>query len=691
LVSVIIVNYNVRDFILHALQSIKKALKNLDHEIIVVDNASVDGSPEFIKSQFPDVILIENEKNVGFAAANNIALKQAKGEYLVLINPDTLVQEDTFTSLMNFMKTHPDAGAATCKILNPDGSFSLDSRHSIPSPSTAIWKILGLSKIFPKNKIFGQYNLTYLDPDDTYPVDAISGSFMFIRREAFLDTGLLDEDFFMYCEDIDYCHRLNNTGWKIYYVPESNIIHYKGESTKKDNIDYVINFNKSLYLYFKKHFQSKYLGVFKWFILAGVSLRGLFIYIKNFIGRNFAALLDLIILNLVLFITFYVRFELKSGFEISEFFNRYIFVNLMASMSFLGTAYAIDLYRKLKYSIVEIFKTNLISFLLVASVTFFLNQLAFSRMVVLISFVICTITMIGWRIALRITNRDSQSTLSKSLFRRRVVIVGTDENTRRLLSKMRDQAKIGFDVIGIISEDEKKIGSEIAGFEIVASLNNLERYVKLESISQVIFSTHSLPYELIIKTISKIKNPRVEFKVVPENMEVIIGKSSVERLSDFNLVEIDYAIGKSFNRFSKRIFDILLSGIIITVTLPAWIIIKFLAKRKFNQVIIADQFGKPVKIVQSNESVGRGFKNFLLLQDAILKGNLSFVGAPIRLAKDKKPNFYYKPGLSGFLQIQSSNIRSEKESEQYELYYLKNQNFWLDLEILTLTLIKRFK
>jgi GT2 family glycosyltransferase len=192
-ISIIIVNYNVRDFIMHALQSIQRAIKNISHEIIVVDNASVDGSVEVIKSHFPSVILIENTKNVGFAAANNIALHQAKGVFLLLINPDTIVQEDTFSSLINFMERTPDAGAATCKILNPDGSFSVDCRHSIPTPMAAFWKLIGFSKLFPKNKIFGRYNLTYLDPEQMYPVDAISGSFMLIRRLAFQQVGYLQD------------------------------------------------------------------------------------------------------------------------------------------------------------------------------------------------------------------------------------------------------------------------------------------------------------------------------------------------------------------------------------------------------------------------------------------------------------------------------------------------------------------
>ena len=234
-ISVIIVNYNVREFLEQCLNSVQRALNNIPSEIIVIDNASVDGSVPVIRQRFPDVILIENKANKGFSAANNQGLEIARGQFIVLLNPDTVVQEDTFVKLLEFFEKTPDASAATCKILNPDGTFSVDCRHSIPTPLTAFWKVVGLSRIFPKSKIFGRYNLTYLDENSLYPVEAISGSFMMMRREIVKKVGKLDEDFFMYCEDIDYCHRINKAGGKIYYVPNSQIIHYKGESTKKNN------------------------------------------------------------------------------------------------------------------------------------------------------------------------------------------------------------------------------------------------------------------------------------------------------------------------------------------------------------------------------------------------------------------------------------------------------------------------
>lgn len=168
-ISVVIVNYNVKEYLEQALISLQRALTGISNEIFVVDNASIDGSVAHIRQRFPGVNIIESSENLGFGKANNLALAQVRGEFVVLINPDTVVQEDTFTALLDFFEQQPDAGAATCKIINPDGSFSIDCRHNIPTPIDAFWKVIGFSKLFPKSKIFARYHLTYLDTEQTYP------------------------------------------------------------------------------------------------------------------------------------------------------------------------------------------------------------------------------------------------------------------------------------------------------------------------------------------------------------------------------------------------------------------------------------------------------------------------------------------------------------------------------------------
>jgi len=687
--SIIIVNYNVRDFLMHTLESIRSAVSNIAHEIIIVDNASVDGSVEMVKNQFPDVKLIENHVNNGFAAANNQAMKVSSGKFIALINPDTVMQEDTFSSMLEFMEDHADAGAATCKILNPDGSFSVDSRHSIPTPMTAFWKQIGFHRLFPKSKIFGRYNLTYLDENEIYPVDAISGSFMFIRRKAFEEVGYLDEDYFMYCEDVDYCYRVKKAGWKIYYAPVSDIIHYKGESTKKNNLDYVLNFNKSLYIFYKKHFHKKYFFLFTWIILLGIFFRGVFVYSKNFLITHFSYILDLLLINVVIISTFIVRYQLKSGFTISDFMNQYIVINVLATAIFSGVAFSLDLYRKYKFSLIQIFKSNFTTFFILAALTFFLNQFAFSRMVVVISAFFSTILMVGWRLIVRKNWRGAQALLVQSVLQQRTLLVGTDEKTATLAEKINNYVRSGLNLIGLISLSSEEVGTKIKGVPVVTTLYKMKDYIQLEKITQIIFSTHSISYEKIIKTMSQIGNSGVDYKIVPQNLEVIIGKSSVERLTDYQLVDIDYAIGKAYNRVIKRLFDVIFSIFILVPTFIFWFLpfcVKWVQK---STIQIWGEKGDKKSILQNIKTPFKGFLNKMFLIVYIFSGRISFVGSPIKQISEKQSYYFYKPGIYGLPQLNRHHIDSNAQEERYDLFYLKNQNIWLDLEIILKSFFKR--
>ena len=231
--SVVIVNYNVKYFLEHCLHSVYKSLKNIEAEVFVVDNNSVDGSIGMIREKFPKVELILNKKNVGFARANNQAIKKASGEYVLLLNPDTVVEEDTFEKCLLFMDQHPDAGGLGVKMIDGKGNFLPESKRSLPKPSVAFYKIFGFSSLFPKSRLFGKYHLTYLSKDKIHVVDILPGAFLLMRKAALDKTGLLDEQFFMYGEDIDISYRILKAGYKNYYFPETTIIHYKGESTRK--------------------------------------------------------------------------------------------------------------------------------------------------------------------------------------------------------------------------------------------------------------------------------------------------------------------------------------------------------------------------------------------------------------------------------------------------------------------------
>lgn len=266
--SILIVNYNTRDLTMDALHSVFRSETKYQYEVILIDNASADGSIEAIRTRFPQVTVIENRENVGFARANNQGMRRASGKYILLLNSDTVIQPDTIETMIAFMEQHPDVGAAGCKVLLPDGSLDKACRRGFPTPSASFYYAFGLAKLFPHVPKFNQYQLGYLDPDEEYEVDCLVGAFMLVRREVIEKVGFLDEQFFMYGEDIDWCYRIKQAGWKVYYYPRTSIIHYKGAGKKRRSRKIVYEFHRAMWLFHRKHYRRLY----PWFVNAAVYL-----------------------------------------------------------------------------------------------------------------------------------------------------------------------------------------------------------------------------------------------------------------------------------------------------------------------------------------------------------------------------------------------------------------------------------
>jgi GT2 family glycosyltransferase len=278
--SIIIVNYNVKYFLEQCLCSVQKAVTGLDAEVWVVDNASTDGSKEYLSTTFPTVHFIWSSENMGFAKANNLAVQKANGDFILFLNPDTIVAEDSFFNCLQFMQTHTNAGALGVYMIDGSGNFLPESKRGFPSSSAAFYKLSGISRLFPASKTFARYHLGYLSKNETHEVDVLSGAFMMVRKHVLQQTNGFDEDFFMYGEDIDLSYRLqqlkNNNGetYKNYYFNGTTIIHYKGESTQKGSLKYVQLFYKAMLLFVKKHPQQFYNGVFNVLIQLAIAVRG---------------------------------------------------------------------------------------------------------------------------------------------------------------------------------------------------------------------------------------------------------------------------------------------------------------------------------------------------------------------------------------------------------------------------------
>ena len=285
--SVIIVSFNVKDFLRQCLSSAEIASGKIDCEIFVVDNNSVDGSVEMVKSEFPNVKLLINKTNSGFSAANNQAIKKSVGRFVLLLNPDTIVEKDTFSKCIDFMNNHLDAGAMGVRMVNGEGRFLAESKRALPDPGTAFFKIFGFAFLFPKSQTFNRYYLPHIDSREASLTEVISGAFMFIRREALNKTGFLDEDFFMYGEDIDLSYRLLQTGYNNYYFPQIGIVHFKGKSTARNSYKDILLFYKAMRIYVRKHaIEGKYRS-FLPIIISAVYFREAFALINRFLRLTF--------------------------------------------------------------------------------------------------------------------------------------------------------------------------------------------------------------------------------------------------------------------------------------------------------------------------------------------------------------------------------------------------------------------
>ncbi len=251
--TVVIVSYNVRDYIAQCLLSLSRALQGLEAEVYVVDNHSHDDTVAYLREQFPEITVIASNHNLGFARANNIAIRQTQGSYVLLLNPDTIVAESTISEAVAFMDDHPEAGGLGVRMLRDDGFDAKESRRGLPTPSVAFYKMSGLCSRFPKSRRFGHYYMGYLPWDEPAQIEVISGAFCLLRREALDKIGLLDEDFFMYGEDIDLSYRLLKGGYQNWYLP-AKILHYKGESTQKSSFRYVHVFYDAMLIFFRKHY-----------------------------------------------------------------------------------------------------------------------------------------------------------------------------------------------------------------------------------------------------------------------------------------------------------------------------------------------------------------------------------------------------------------------------------------------------
>jgi len=682
--TVIIVSYNVKEFLEQALRSVLKATRGMIAEVFVVDNNSQDGSAELVRDRFPQVRLIINKKNLGFARANNQALRQAQGQYIALVNPDCLIQEDTFIKIIEFFKNHPEAGMVGCKVLNPDGSLQLACRRSFPTPWVAFTKLVGLGRLFPQSRWFGRYNLTYLSPEEVHEVDAVSGSFMVIRRELLREVGYLDESFFLYGEDLDWCYRIKKAGWKIYYIPNTKIIHYKGESSKKSELDSTLMFYKAMLVFVRKHFRKRYLIFPEWFLITGIGVKAALSFSVKILKRIATPLIDLISLNLSLLMALLIRFGHLA------FFKSYLVVDGIYSFVWLTSLYSFDLYHRKKFSSAQTALAVLVGLVINSFLTFFFKQYAFSRAVVVIWGTLNVLFLGGWRLLIRLVQKTGKmpflGTIGKTILRRRVLVVGTGKTSEQLIQRLRERVDGGYEVVGAIGLHSVDQGGVLSGVKILGSVDNLRWFVKNYRIQEVIFSTETIPYQKIMDIISNARDWGVTFKLAPSGLEVIIGKAFIDRIEEVPLVDIDYRLTRSPYKFLKRGMDVFIALIVSMATFLPYLYLRYFKRIPLEGREIHGEGGKTVRIFNLSSGENKWWSKIPLFWSVLL-GDISLVGSEI-LDYHRKPErkITLKPGITGLVQVNPG--LSVEEKEKYELFYMRNYSPLLDAEIIARAIFK---
>lgn len=543
-ISIIIVNYNVKAFLKQCLFSVRKAEKKLKVETFVIDNNSVDGSIEMLKEEFPNITLIANQENVGFAKACNQAIIKAKGKFILLLNPDTVIREDSLTSCFEFMNNNKKAGALGVKMINGKGEFLPESKRSLPTAKSAFFKIFGLSALFPKSKVFGKYQLKYLNKDEIHEVEVLSGAFMFIRKSILDKIGYLDEAFFMYGEDIDLSYRILQAGYKNYYFPQTTIIHYKGESTKKASIKYVKIFYNAMLIFANKHNNKKSHHLYRLIIRLAIYFRAVLAILNRTLKNAFLPVLDFLSIYCfyILFIPFWENYKFDGSTTYNPEFIRYyvpVYIIIWQINILYFSGY------KLKTTLNRIAKAIFLGTIIILSIYSLLPEnYRYSRALILFGTTAAMTFTFSFRIIIRLlTSKPRKFNLSN---RKRALLIGNLDKIE--LEKNANALKKHYNLVNHLkfseTDDKKK-------------LNKIIENINIYKVETIVFFMDNISPGSIINTIISIANKPVEFKIMLPQSNSLVGAKSVidiNEMPQFNISPITSPLSK----LKKRLLDIIL-------------------------------------------------------------------------------------------------------------------------------------
>ena len=589
--SIVIVNYNVKFFLEQCLNSVFEALQGIDSEVWVVDNNSVDGSVAMLKEKFPQVRLIANKENVGFSKANNQALRQIKGDCALLLNPDTLVESDTFAKCLAFMDEHPDCGGLGVKMINGEGEYLRESKRGFPTPKVAFYKISGLIKLFPHSPKYAHYYLGHLDPDQTAEIEILSGAFLMTRKEVLDKIGLLDETFFMYGEDIDFSYRIIKAGYKNYYLPTTRIIHYKGESTKKGSLNYVYTFYNAMAIFTQKHFKDSSARIFTLGIKMAIWARASLSFLKRLIGSILVPLLDF----LFIYLGFFAIKNLWATFKAANV-NYYppeftYFVMPIYVILWLLCVWLCGGYRK-PVNLSKILKGLAVG---TATLLIFYSLLdetqRYSRALILLGSVwavVATLSLRGILHLLRIKGYSLSAEKHKAY-----LIVGDKLETQRVGNLLGTFGIMPSFVGGVSPEPTDDC-------YFVGDSTQIADLVRFYKIDEVVFCGKNLQPEQIITLMTSLQTCNLEYKIVPQESQFVIGSGDIYSAEDAYAIRIK-SLALPRKRRQKRVFDIVSAFVVLLFSPVLWLFQR--NKKDFFGKVFAVLFGKKTWV-----GYGKGFE-----------------------------------------------------------------------------------
>ncbi len=550
LVSIIIVNYNVKYFLEQCLCSVVKAIDGLTAEIFVVDNNSSDGSITYLEPKFPTVHFIANKQNEGFAKANNRALQYCNGDYILYLNPDTIVCEEGIKRCIAFFETHADCGGLGVRMIDGSGNFLPESKRSLPSPMAAFFKLMGFAKLFPHSKIFNQYALGHLDEYKNHEIDVLAGAFLMSKRSIIEACKGFDEIFFMYGEDIDLSYRIQKLEYKNYYLSEISIIHFKGESLKKSSINHVKLFYGAMIIFVQKHYGKGRGKLLANAIQLAIHLRAIVSFGKRIIRKFALQLTDatLIFLSLLLVKQYWIFFE-RGGRPFLQqstpiIISSFTIIYLLAAA--LSGMYD-KLYKPIKALLASI--TGII--VMLATYSLLPESQRFSRGVIIVGGFLAglSVTIFRW-VLLKLKLMDNQTDTDKI---KQTVVVGSVAEFNHVTTIFK-QAGLQERIIGRISL--------LGDADAIGSLHQLYLLIISMKIKEVVFCEGNLFYHQIIQKIQTLPH-NISYRFIGQNTSSIVGSDSKATTGETFTAEGFYQINQSYHKRMKRVVDMLVALIII--------------------------------------------------------------------------------------------------------------------------------